>query len=101
MRTAIETRSETSLSGWARADETRQAKSTVAISAATLVCWGIVVLTLLSGSWYRQESVGAEHIDLELRKSLIPGEFSCPHENCAKRAATDASSILHMTAKPV
>ena len=96
--------------GRATAEE-RASKSTIAISAAVLVCWTVVVLTLLSGSWFRQENAGLENIGLEstgsestgleLRKSLIPPEISGSPENSAQRTGTGASAVLHIEVKPV
>jgi hypothetical protein len=106
MSAAVERRAGTNVRDWVQVTrKERPAKSTIAISVAILVSWSIVALTLLSGSWYREDdsrsSPDKEPVNFELRKSLIPGEFSCQPENCGKRAARDALSILHMAAKPV
>jgi hypothetical protein len=107
MRAAFEMGFEASAGEGRRATaEERPSKSTIAISTAVLVCWTVVALTLLSESWFRQESTREENTSLggpvlELRKSFIPPEISGSSEISAQRAATDASGVLHIEAKPV
>ena len=89
MRAAFEMGFEASAGDGGRVTaEERPSKSTIAISTAVLVCWTVVALTLLSESWFRQESTREENTSLggpvlELRKSFIPPEISSSAEKSA------------------
>jgi hypothetical protein len=64
-----------------RSKRRRRAKGTIAISAALLVAASFIGLALLL------ERPAPPPGGLDLRKSLVPPEFSCPSENCAQRPA--------------
>jgi hypothetical protein len=68
----------------------RRANGTIAISAALLVTSSFIGLALLLEHPARPSRPPA---GLELRKSLVPPEFSCPSETCAERPA--AAEPLH------
>ncbi|MGP0058257.1 MAG: hypothetical protein ACLPID_03070 [Beijerinckiaceae bacterium] len=68
----------------------RRANGTIAISAALLVTSSFIGLALVLEHPSRLARPPA---GLELRKSLIPQEFSCPSEKCAERPA--AAEPLH------
>ncbi|MGO9007358.1 MAG: hypothetical protein ACLQIQ_21950 [Beijerinckiaceae bacterium] len=71
----------------------RRAKSTIAISAALLVTSSFIGLALLIER--PLERPARPPAGLELRKSLVPPEFSCPSENCAERPAAVPGEPLH------